>query len=586
MSNVVEVYPQVKADQWFMSDLDVRALETNFETWKRERAPGLSNDKAFERYTVEQVLKDADLSDEEIESGLLGGSDDGGIDAMYFFINRTLILDETEIPDPVIDVELDLVQAKYQGGFSETAVERMYSFARDLLDYAKPVDQLTYLNSIARDAIARFREKYDSVLGQRHTLFITFCYASKSDQPANDKVEKRKQNLIDFVKSRISSASVNFFYYGAQRLLELARAAPAKTQVLQISKHFTTEDEAVVCLVNLKNFAAFLTDERGDIRRRVLEPNVRAYQGRRNPVNTDIRSTLETVDKAEFWWLNNGITLLASKSSLAGNKLSIDNPEIVNGLQTSQEIFAYFKENPGKAESRHVLIRVITPPEDEVRTRITKATNFQTQVNPVSLHATDRIHFDIEERLKLYGLFYDRRKGHYRDLRKPISQIVSIHDLARAVIAIALQEPDNARARPQTLLNNEHAYKRIFDEGYNRDLFVTCILIDRQVLEYLKSRDELSKDERRNIRFYIDMLIAVALVDSPDPTPQEIAAVVQEVISPIEEAMLEGCARVVLDEYRGLGADDKVAKGTDLRQALLTGQQEYYDAIREAGDGI
>src|SRR5262245_59732057 len=68
-----------------MSALDVQALETNFNTWRKERVPHLSISDAFERYAVEQVLKDADLSDDEIDSGLFGGADDGGVDGMYLF---------------------------------------------------------------------------------------------------------------------------------------------------------------------------------------------------------------------------------------------------------------------------------------------------------------------------------------------------------------------------------------------------------------------------------------------------------------------------------------------------------------------
>lgn len=243
---------------------------------------------------------------------------------------------------------------------------------------------------------------------------------------------------------------------------------------IDVSKQFTTNHGSAVCWVRLKSFADFLTDDRGAIRRSILEPNVRDYQGKRNAVNPDIRNSLSDSDIREFWWFNNGITVLATQCSLTGDKLTVERPEIVNGLQTSQEIFAYFKENPEAADSRNVLVRVIVPPDDHIRSRITKATNFQTPVNQLSLHATDQIHFDIEEKLKLYDLFYDRRKDEYRELRKPISKIISIRTLARTVIAILLQRPDDARARPQSLLNNNTQYNSIFNDNHDRDVYVAC----------------------------------------------------------------------------------------------------------------
>jgi hypothetical protein len=67
-----------------MSDLDIKALQTNFEVRRKDCAPDLKVSKSFERFSVEQILKDIDPWVEEIESGDLGGHDDGGVDAMLW----------------------------------------------------------------------------------------------------------------------------------------------------------------------------------------------------------------------------------------------------------------------------------------------------------------------------------------------------------------------------------------------------------------------------------------------------------------------------------------------------------------------
>jgi hypothetical protein len=74
---------------------------------------------------------------------------------MYFFVNRTLIQDESDLPTTPISAELHVTQAKFEAGFSETAVVKHDAFARDLLDYNRDVNSLTYLNEDARDAITR-----------------------------------------------------------------------------------------------------------------------------------------------------------------------------------------------------------------------------------------------------------------------------------------------------------------------------------------------------------------------------------------------------------------------------------------------
>jgi AIPR protein len=550
-----------------MSAIDTKALESNFENWIQERTPTLNKSKAFEIYSIEQILKDSDLSDDELRAGHFGGGDDGGIDGMFLFINRVLILDETPLPDPALTVELVLIQAKYHKSFEEEAVEKLHSFARDLLTYSKPVAKLTYLNSFVRDAIERFRDKYAAVMGSPHTLKVSFHYTTKSINDPNPKVRARVENLKKYVRTQLSAAAVSFDFWDCARMLTSARAIPRQDVVIEIMDHFSTHDGSVVCLVKLDNFAAFLTDDRGNLKTSILEPNVRDYQGKGNPVNADIRATLnDTAAKEEFWWLNNGITVLAEKCPIAGNKMTVVKPEIVNGLQTSHEVFEVYRNK--HKDDRTILLRVIIAPDSRTRNKIIKATNSQTAVNPVSLHATDRIHFDIEDRFRLYGLFYDRRKGEYKRLKKPISKIVSIRALAQSLMAALLQRPSDARARPQSLLNNASTYAQIFDETYNRDVYATCILLDRQVDEFL-SQSSLSRDEKRDIRYYVSMLTACDLTKSPKPSVSQLVSVIDACKTPIGNSVLTTYKDIALKAYKRLGGTDKVAKGSDLQKRLL-----------------
>lgn len=57
-----------------------------------------------------------------------------------------------------------------------------------------------------------------------------------------------------------------------------------------------------------------ITSEHGELLEYLFESNVRDYEGDVE-VNEQIRETLHNQnDKAEFWWLNNGITILAAKN--------------------------------------------------------------------------------------------------------------------------------------------------------------------------------------------------------------------------------------------------------------------------------
>jgi hypothetical protein len=552
---------------------EVKLFEANFNVWKADRGTGLTESKAFERYVIEQVLKDFDLSNDAIESGDCGAEDDGGVDAVYLFMNNTHIALETAPIIPAGPIELHLIQAKYEKGFAETAVQKLESFSKDLLSYDKPVDDLKYLNSKARDAIRNFREKYnDEVMGNPHTLAVIFHYACKAatEPGAKDKVTLRAQNLIKYVKGVLSSADVKFVPWTAKRLLETARKTPEADIVVPVSESFATEDGSTVCLIKLKDYAEkLLTNADGGLQTRFLEPNVRDYNGKSNPVNRQIRATLEEIpvsSQEDFWWLNNGITILADGCPVNGHKMTVKNPEVVNGLQTSHEIFEWYNAHKKDKDTRSVLVRVIVPNDEKSRSKIIKATNSQTPVSMLSLMSTDQIQEDIEDRLRLYGLFYDRKKGEYRRLKKAIKKIVGMNAMAQAVIAIALQRPDQSRGRPETYVKDHTA--EVFDTTIDRDLYAACILLDRQVIEFLQTRG-LESDVVRDIRYYVSMLVGIEW-DLASRSAESISKAIAAVVKSIPEATLKTAMERAIKAYEGLGANDVIAKSYEMTKAVLS----------------
>ncbi len=552
-----------------MSEIDLRALETNFENWRSDRVPTLNPDRAFERYCIEQILKDYNLTDDEVSAGHCGDRDDGGVDGIYFFAGNKLITQEVEVPEAASTAQLVIVQATHErGGFKETRMERFDSFVRDLLDYHTPANQISHLNGKVRSLIRNFREKYEMMLSSAHSLEVVFHYAARTTEAPNTKVNNRFKRVERFVKSQLTNAVVSWQPWGCSRLLKKVREEPEQRISIEVSRQFTTPNGDVVCLAKLTDFYAFLKGKDGRLRTGILEPNVRDYQGKRNNVNRDIRTTLEASPVREFWWLNNGITVLADECPINGNRLTLARPEIVNGLQTSHEVFSFFTEHPNRLDDkRNIIMRIIVPPDEKTGSLITKATNFQTEVKGLSLHATEEIHFDIEDKLIQHDLFYDRKKGKYKRLKKRVSQIVSVLGMARAVIAIKLRRPDDARARPQTLLARDETYLEIFNRDYDCDLYLACIQIDRCVDELLATYEGAAPDERRDIRYYLDMWLGCELTNSPNPTAWELAAKVESTKN-VPMSTIERACKRVLKKFRDLGGTEQIAKGSQLSPVL------------------
>lgn len=544
-------------------------LNEILEQQKAARAPSLTPAAYFELFVTEQVLKDYDLSDEEIASGLVGDGGDGGIDSLYLFVNGELVREDFDASHIKKDAALDLViiQAKTSAGFAETPVERFITVSDDILDLAKPLTEFeSVYNSALVDSIARFRDTHKALATKFPALRVAYFYASKGDKPELS-AERKAEKVRQVVLNRFSSAVVDFSFLGASELLALARTSAKTTFTLALAENPVSAagDVGFVGLVYLRDYFVFITDEKKQLRRQIFEANVRDYQGS-TEVNEAMQQTLKGKSIEDFWWLNNGVTIVASRASLSAKALTIEDPQIVNGLQTSSEVFNYFTTANTEGDQRKLLVRVIVPSDAASRDRIIKATNSQTVVQQASLRATDKIHRDIEEYLRPRGLFYDRRKNFYKNEGKPLDRVIGIPQLAQAAMAIALAKPDQARARPSSLLKDDKNYGMVYNPGYPIDLYFICASVTKKVDSFLRSyTSELDARDRSNLRFYIAMHATYLLAGKWRPTPMEIASLDPD---RIDDTLLGKSLGIVKAHYSSLGGNDIVAKGSDLVERI------------------
>ncbi len=568
-----------------MSTNDRIILDQILHRRRRDLAPDISESTFFEFFTAEQALKDFDLSYDELDSGLVGDGGDGGIDGLYILVNGDLVQEDDYATTSKQDVTLDLIflQAKRGQGFKETPVERFITSSDDVLDLSKDVGRLRApYHPAVLEAIRRFRAVHDHLVQTFPTFRVTYYYASRARE-ASASVQAKVEKLRSVVLRHFPDASFRFEFLGASRLLSLARRLPKKTYKLRLAESPISSGSHVgfACLVTLRAYYDFITDERGVLQRQVFEANVRDHQGR-TQVNSEIQNSLRHPHSEDFWWLNNGISIVAAQASLGGKTLTIEDPQVVNGLQTSTEIYTYFSNlmessdgdgdpSGSTADERNILVRVMVPDDAGSRDRIIRATNSQTTVQLASLRATDKIHRDIEEYFSGRGLYYDRRKNYYKNRGIPLDKIVGIPYLAQSVMAILLQRPDTARARPSSLLKKDSDYKMIYSEQYPIGLYYVCAAGMRRVEAFLRQIGSgLPRKDRNNVRFYVGMHAVGGMTESGGRSPEEVAEIdIDQLCNDRMAASFEA----VKSAYEELGGTDQVAKGTELPGAVAEAMQ-------------
>ncbi len=550
-----------------MSQNDLIHLESNFKNWTDERGKGLKKVDPFVFYCVDQFLKPFNLNDEEILYGITDGANDGGVDAIYFLVNRgELVRDDTDIdPKGVSKASVIIVQVKSNNGFKMTEIEKLLLFTDDLLDLSLKAATLTTKYHAALVEIMRvFKEKYLLIAGRFPAVNVAYYYITKGDELTPDsKATEAADKIKRKVFQHLNKAQCSFRFVNAQGL-EQIRQRPPKERTLIWAETPMQTTEGYVGLVKLKDYYPFIMDEGGGLADQIFESNVRGFQ-QKTTINKQIRESLRTFEQqANFWLLNNGITVIATRAQNAGNKiLKLEDPQIVNGLQTSREIFNYFSEESPTTDERSVLVRVIETGNEVVRDAVIKATNSQNKMPASSLRATDPIHHQIEDLFKQYDVYYDRRKGFYKDKGKPIERIVSVIELVQAVVSVFLQRPDDARARPSDYLKDDSKYESIF--GQDRlplGLYLLCAALVRRADESLLG---LERGDRRNVKFYVTMYLACRLTKHPSPSTEHLMNID---VSEIQEETVEDCFRRVWKRYVELGQSDTISRGPELLRKL------------------
>lgn len=530
-----------------------------------EMAPSLSSQEYFEVFCAEQILKEYDLSYEEVASGIVDGEHDGGVDSVYTFVNGEAVGEDFDITPFRRDVRIDLhlIQSKTSGGFSEGPINKLISTTRSLLRLTADYDALPQYNDAVKGVLDNFRKTYRGLAAKFPTLHIFYHYASqKADATVHTNLLLKAAELEEVAKDLFLDAEVKVEFLGARRLLELARKRQRTTYELRVSKSFNAANSLVV-LSPLREYASFLKHGDGRVRHDLFESNVRDFQGN-TEVNAEIVSTLGTERVVDFWWMNNGVTVIASKASLNGDTVTLENPQIVNGLQTSTQIAQHFHDRPD--DQRSVMVKIISSEDDETRDKIIKATNSQNYVQPATLRATDKIHRDIEEALKPVGLFYDRRKNFYKNEGKSADRIVSISLMAQAVMALLLRRPDAARARPSTLIKDDADYARVFSQSLPISLYSNAALLVGHVDRVLRSRTDLKARDRTNLRFYVLLWAAAVGAGKAALSAAQIAKLD---VKKITDADIEMATDEVWKLYESLGASDQAAKGPDLKDMVV-----------------
>jgi len=416
---------------------------------------------AFVYLCVKTIL---DLDIDATFDCLTDGTGDFGVDALHV----------TEEMDGEFGV--NLFQGKYKralegnSNFEQTGIEAMINAIRHIFD---PSAELGNINERLRIKVEQARSLVRDGLIPR-VRAIACNNGLKWNEEAQTAIERAG-----------FGDQVTWEYVNHDVLVGILQRLKPISDTLRLTGKAIIEDMnfSRVCIgrIPVTEIAALMKNH-GE---KLLERNIRRYLGLHgNRVNEGIRATLNSNEPANFYFFNNGLTLVCDDfayNALQNSdfQIRVENLQIVNGGQTCMTIYKVSEELQRLQRSlpadATVLVRIYKLPKgnEDIVLQITHATNSQNPVDLKDLRANDEKQRQLEQSIQELGYTYRRKR--MDSAAKPSD--ITTGAAAEAVLAVWRQAPHQAK-----FFTREHfgkLYDRIFSDDLNGAQIVMASLLYR-----------------------------------------------------------------------------------------------------------
>lgn len=454
-----------------------------------------------------------------------GQGGDTGVDAIATIVNGSLVTDAElveELGDTngYLDVTFVFVQAERSSAFD---MSKIGQFGFGVSDFFSESPKLPR-NDAVRDAAEIMTAVYDR--GSRFTRGNPVCrlyYVTTGKWTDDANLVARRNAVIEDLAHLNIFRDVDFIQVDADAMRKLysqTKNAISREFVFgerTVIPEIAGVSDAYIGLLPAKEFLSLIQDEDGELVKSIFYDNVRDFQDF-NAVNAEMRDTLSSAElRARFVLMNNGITVIAKTLRPTGNRMYIEDYQVVNGCQTSHVLY---DQRDNLDPSVMVPLRLIGTQDEAVISGIIKATNRQTEVKEEQLIALS----DFQKRLEVFfqsfddgkKLYYERRSRQFNSVAGiEKTRIVTPANLIRAYASMFLEEPHRTTRTYRALLGN--VGKEIFGPAHRLEPYYAAAFAQYR-LEFLFRSQSLAA-KYKPARYHILLASRIILEPGEPPAP-------------------------------------------------------------------
>lgn len=520
-----------------------RITQSMMESFKYSNGINFSNSTLEFEYFVNNciVCNEYGIDGFDLEE-ITTGPATQGIDGIAIIVNQKLVNTVADIDtlieyNQTLSVKFVIIQTKTSMSFDNTELSNLMTFTNVFFSDNNDI--------FTTDQMRKFIELKNYIFSKGDKLKknpeLVLYYVTLGTWTDDTNLCMAADVGKDQLKHTNLFSEIKFIPCGSEEIQNLFRKTKAKLKATfkfekRITMYSINDDEVGYSgVLPFKEYKKLIVEENGAIKP-VFEDNIRDYLGPNPDVNKNIRETIQAGNVNAFSMLNNGIMVVASSINISGDIATIEDYQIVNGCQTSNILI----ENMEDAENIDELIipiRIIATKDENLKNKITKATNNQTAIKPEQLEALSTFQKKLEEYYKTYNepnsLVYERRTGQYRDSDIQKNRIVTIPIQIKTVAAMFLNEASDVSGQYGTLA--KRIGSKIFKTSDKLIIYYVSAL-SLYKIEGLFRTGKLDRQYRR-ARYHAIMLfrMSVAGYDVPRFNSKKMEAYCQSMIDVLND---------------------------------------------------
>jgi len=410
------------------------------QSMDEEVSKATSNKEKGDRFLEWVVIRLLDTSPDEIRNQITDGKDDEGIDA---WIKPDLESENGGV--------IQLIQCKYGESHENSKI----------IKFQEDVDK--FLKSKLED-IPRQDMKQLLVMIKKENLEPELIYITNRETDFKSDTIKVKVFGFDQIVDKLWDELVGI-PDGIQESIELEELMPYK--------------DTIIGILSLSQLRKFVNKTQSYI----YESNIRKYL-QRTKINKALKKTLENSANNVFYF-NNGITIVVKDFKIDGKNMTLLEPQIVNGAQTSQTIYEYLPLITNvKGE---VQVTIIKESNDTTRKDITQFRNSQNSVKGKDLISLQAFHTGIRGQLKNFGFYYEQQAGGWlfmkpqeratyighdeysKYIQEDHENKIQAKDAIQAMVAGIFENPTQPYSSIASFMPNGRHYPEVFDSKLKED---------------------------------------------------------------------------------------------------------------------